>query len=138
MNVDFLDSHRRHLDDANNLFTGNRFANADQLYGFSVECGLKSLMLAFGMPFDSAKERPAEFDDRVHADKIWDRFESYRSSHSHGANYLLKTPNPFHDWSASQRYDSQNNYDVTRVTPHQSAAKVVEALVKQATLEGFI
>lgn len=58
MSTDFVDSHDRHLVDANQLFSSGRFANADQLYGFSVECGLKSLMKAFGMPFDNVRQMP--------------------------------------------------------------------------------
>ena len=47
--TDFVDSHRRHWQDAELLFDQSRWANADQLYGFSAECGLKAVMKALGM-----------------------------------------------------------------------------------------
>ncbi|MDE0002871.1 MAG: hypothetical protein OXQ29_09265 [Rhodospirillaceae bacterium] len=37
--ADFLDAHRRHWCDAELLFNDSRWANADQMYGFSAECG---------------------------------------------------------------------------------------------------
>ena len=67
MQADFLDAHDRHWDDAGRLFAAQRWANADHLYGMAAECGLKRLMLAFGMPFDSVGDRPANQPDRVHA-----------------------------------------------------------------------
>ena len=84
MQADFLDAHERHWYDAELLFTEQRWANADHLYGIAAECGLKRLMVAFGMPFDTVKNRPAELSDRSHADSVWARYESYRSGHSIG------------------------------------------------------
>ncbi|ELY5882557.1 SAM-dependent methyltransferase [Cronobacter sakazakii] len=138
MAADFTDSHSRHYDDANHLFSINRFANADQLYGFSVECGLKSLMLAFGMPFDHNRQMPQIKGDQVHADGVWDRYESYRSAHTSGANYILSTVNPFSNWKASQRYENQAAYNAATVTPHKDAADQVRMLVKKAQLEGLL
>lgn len=39
----FVDAHRRHWDDAELLLGNARWANADQMYGFSAECGLKAV-----------------------------------------------------------------------------------------------
>jgi hypothetical protein len=52
--ADFADAHRRHWEDAELLFAHDRWANADQLYGFSAECGLKTVMQALGMNTDAA------------------------------------------------------------------------------------
>ncbi|MFW7194423.1 SAM-dependent methyltransferase [Enterobacter sp. BNK-29] len=138
MSTDFVDSHDRHLVDANQLFSSGRFANADQLYGFSVECGLKSLMKAFGMPFDNVKQMPQKSSDTVHADKVWDRFESYRSSHTSGAGYQLNGTNPFQDWNASQRYYNQSSFDAAKVSPHKAAADQVNQLIRKAKLAGLV
>ena len=48
--ADFRDAHLRHWQDAELLFEHQRWANADQLYGLSAECGLKAVMRALGMP----------------------------------------------------------------------------------------
>ena len=79
MNADFLDAHRRHMVDAKTLFLASRLANADQLYSFAAECGLKKLMSSFGM-LVTPDGSPTDRADRVHADTIWARYESYRST----------------------------------------------------------
>ena len=50
--ADFSDAHRRHWEDAELLHAYSRWANADQLYGFSAECGLKAVMQVLGMHVD--------------------------------------------------------------------------------------
>lgn len=44
--VDYVASARRHLKDASILKAAGRQANAGQLFGFSVECGLKAALVA--------------------------------------------------------------------------------------------
>lgn len=138
MHADFLDAHERHWDDAERLFAVQRWANADHLYGMAVECGLKRLMLAFGMQFDLAKDKPTDREDREHADGIWDRFESYRNGHHRGVGFALSTENPFADWTVSQRYAHQDHFNNARATAHQAGASLVRQLVKKAVLEGII
>lgn len=70
MQADFLDAHQRHWQDAKLLFQAQRWANADHLFGMAAECGLKRLMQAFGMPFDSDGDRPAKLEDRKHANEV--------------------------------------------------------------------
>lgn len=138
MQADFLDAHVRHWDDAELLYDSQRWANADHLYGVAAECGLKRLMLAFGMPFDTSRDRPAEYDDRVHADGVWARFEAYRSGHPQGPSYALWLSNPFQGWNVAQRYAHQNNFDQARAATHQAATQEVRNLVKQAQLDGLL
>lgn len=138
MNTDFLDAHERHYDDANKLYGDERWANADHLYGVSVECGLKRLMLAFGMPFDTVADRPQDRGDHKHADGIWARYESYRSGNPLGAGYALQAINPFSDWDVAQRYAHQAHFDVARVDPHRYAADFVNQLVIKAMIEGLL
>ena len=138
MQTDFLDAHERHLEDARLLDENRRLANADHLYGMSAECGLKCLMRAFGMPFDSNQDRPREREDRVHADGIWQRYEVYRSGHVSGAGYPLTSPNPFDDWDVRQRYAHRSNFDAARVRKHRTGAEEVRKMVKEARLEGLI
>ena len=51
--ADFADAHRRHWEDAELLYGHERWANTDQLYGFSAECGLKAVMRSLGMPAET-------------------------------------------------------------------------------------
>lgn len=138
MQADFLDAYERHWGDAEHLFDAQRWANADHLYGMAAECGLKRLMLAFGMPFDSTRDRPDIKADRVHANGIWARFESYRSGHLQGAGYALSSTNPFNDWDVSQRYAHQSNFDEPLIQTHRSGAALVRQLVKKALRDGLL
>lgn len=138
MQADFLDAHERHWVDAEGLFQAQRWANADHLYGMAAECGLKWLMLAFGMPYDSARNRPDKSQDRIHANGIWARFESYRCGHHQGAGYALTAPNPFADWNVAQRYAHQANFDQARAQAHQVGASSVRGLIKKAQKDGLV
>ena len=138
MNADFLDAHDRHWDDAERLYGAQRWANADHLYGMATECGLKGLMLVFGMPFDAAKDKPVEKADQVHVDGAWLRFETYRCGHHAGARYLLSASSPFADWHVSQRYAHQSHFNQARVDPHRQGADQVRQLVKKAAVEGLL
>ncbi|MHB8253278.1 MAG: SAM-dependent methyltransferase [Acidiferrobacter sp.] len=135
MNVDFSDAHSRHWEDAEHLFGALRFANADHLYGLAAECGLKRLMLQFGMPLKNGV--PGK-NDRVHADGIWDRYEAYRSGKAEGVDYALPAPSPFVDWNVNQRYAHRSDFSEGRVDPHRRGAKLVRNLIKKATVEGLL
>ena len=138
MRADFLNAHQRHWVDAEHLLQAQRWANADHLYGMAAECGLKRLMLAFGMPYDAARDRPAQQDDRVHANGAWARFESYRSGHAQGTSYALSLGNPFANWQVSDRYTHQSNFDQARAQGHQIGAQAVRNLIAQAQREGLL
>ncbi len=137
MNPDFLDAHHRHWDDAERLFQASRWANADHLYGVSVECGLKRLMIAFGMPVTTSGD-PQKRSDWVHADQAWIWYETYRSGHPRGAGYALPATNPFNNWHVSQRYAHQKNFNQTHTENHRNGAKIVRSLVQKALVEGII
>lgn len=138
MRSDFEKAHGRHWRDAELLFENQRWANADHLYGMAAECGLKSLMRSFDMPFDSDKDSPMRDKDRKHIDKIWMRYEGYRSGHQLGPGYALSSGNPFQDWDVAQRYANESLFTQERVKPHREAAEEVRKLVRKARLDGFL
>ena len=53
MNVDYVLAARRHIRDAHLLQHHGHRANAGQLFGVCVECGLKSLLVRGGAPVDA-------------------------------------------------------------------------------------
>lgn len=138
MEADFLDAHHRHLGDAETLFQKQRWANADHLYGMAVECGLKRLMMVFGMPYDAERDRPRQIEDRVHANGVWLRFESYRGGRVEGTDYTLSPNNPFANWDVSDRYANRSSFNEEHVQAHKSGAERVAILVRQAQLEGLL
>lgn len=135
--ADFLDAHQRHWHDAEHLFQAQRWANADHLYGMAAECGLKRLMMRFGMEVNSAGS-PTDTKDWKHANNIWARFESYRSGRAEGVGYELPTNNPFSDWDVSDRYAHQSKFNQVKVQSHQAGATVVCGLVNKAQRDGLL
>lgn len=138
MLADFLDAHERHWDDAERLFLAGRYANADHLYGMAAECGLKRLMVRFGMEINPETGSPAVRDDRNHANNIWARFEGYRSGRVEGTDYGLPIPNPFDNWDVSDRYAHQSNFSLAGVQVHQAGAAAICNLIKKAQREGLL
>ena len=81
MPADFLDAHHRHWDDAERLFTAQRWANADHLYGLAAECGLKALMQKLkGGPLDPKNDYVHVMESKKPSN-AWARFEAYRCGH---------------------------------------------------------
>lgn len=137
MQPDFLDAHERHWCDAELLYARQRWANADHLFGLAAECGLKRLMIASGMPLRS-DGGPDQTEDRVHANKAWQRYESYRSGPISGIAYGLPAENPFSGWEISQRYARKDQFDESRVSAHRAGAEMVRRLVRQALMDNIL
>ncbi|HRE88276.1 MAG TPA: SAM-dependent methyltransferase [Myxococcota bacterium] len=131
---DFLDSHQRHLTDAEHLYALQRYANADHLYGLSAECGLKRLMQAFGMPLDSDGLPPGP--DKKHINKLWPRYEAYRSGMVPGTRFGL-AQDPFTDWQIEQRYEHQGRFTTAVVDPHRQGAADIATLIRDARAAGY-
>lgn len=138
MQADFLNAHERHWDDAERLCQAQRWANADHLYGMAAECGLKRLMLAFGMNVNPMTGSPVDSKDWKHANNIWTRFESYRSGHAQGTGYALSPINPFANWDVADRYAHQASFDQARAQGHQAGAQTVRDLIAKAQREGLL
>lgn len=79
--ADFVDAHRRHWDDAELLFDHARWASADQMYGFSAECGLKAVMKALGMPVDDDTGAPKKRRHWKHVQDLWPVFRTFAQGH---------------------------------------------------------
>jgi hypothetical protein len=132
--TDFLDAMDRHWLDAELLNAQARVANADQLYGLVAECGLKALMLKWGMPF--LNDKPDNAADRKHANGIWDRYETYRQGHP--ATFALPGTNPFQHWRIEHRYANRADFSAARLQQHQAGAAHVKGLVNQAVISGVL
>lgn len=134
--ADFGDAHQRHWEDAELLFSEKRLANADHLYGFSAECGLKAVMEALGMGVDR-KGKPTKPKDRVHIETLWTRFQSFASGRG-GAQYSRQLPSgtPFQNWSVSDRYAHRGYAVQSVVEQHRNAAAQICVVVNGARLDG--
>ena len=134
--ADFIDAHQRHWQDAELLFNEGRWANADQLYGFSAECGLKAVMKALGMSVEP-DGKPTDEEHRKHVRELWPIFKSFVSGRN-GSQYLNQLPNgdPFNNWSHHNRYARGCHFQEADVEPHRKAACTVYQMIQRAKQDG--
>ena len=130
--ADFADAHRRHWEDAELLHEHERWANADQMYGFSTECGLKAVMRILGMDIDEIG-RPVAQEHRMHVQDLWPEFISF-AEEKDGARYLGLLPHdgPFKDWSHHDRYANRAHFSEAGTIRHREAARKILAMVELA------
>lgn len=138
MQADYLNAHERHMGDAELLFQANRLANADHLYGLAAECGLKALIekLSHSGKLDWKQDYVHVMEDKKPAN-AWLRYQAHLSGHGLGTKLAVPPSNPFSDWSVSQRYAHESQFDLLRVQAHRSGAALVSSLMKTARKEGL-
>ena len=136
--ADFHDAHLRHWEDGELLFKHDRWANADQLYGLSAECGLKAVMLGLGMPV-GRYGAPAQQKHKQHVNILWPTFRTFVSGRI-SIQYLNLLPpsNPFTSWSIAARYATGHHFTSTGVNRHRMAACKVIRMVQQVKRDGIL
>ena len=132
--ADFRAAHRRHWQDAELLFKHQRWANADQLYGLSAECGLKAVMVGLGMEVGPQGAPPQRY--RKHVNDLWPQFVTFVSGRS-GSPYMPMLPpvNPFATWSIDSRYAHGRYFSKAAVDPHREAALATRKMAQRAQQE---
>jgi len=136
MSTDFLDAYERHRADANLLFKNERWPNADQLYGFAAECGLKAVMRALGMRLRGDGSPKAQHF-KVHINQLWPEFHTFAAGR--GAELytrMLPLKNPFSDWHTNQRYYRSEAITRRKADRHREALEHVHRVVSRARLDG--
>lgn len=135
--TDYADAHGRHWGDAELLYERQRLGNADQLYGFSAECGLKALLGVLGMRPDSSGKLPGRY--LKHIQDLWPEFKTFAKARS-GWRFLSQLPggSPFADWSHHDRYAHSRYVGSEAVNQHRTAALGVRRMVKRARRDGTL
>ena len=136
MQIDFYNAHIRHWDDAEHLHSEGRMLNADHLYGFSAECGVKFLMKGLGMRTSPSGD-PQDHIDRKHIDQLWVRYNSYASGRAIGPKCTLPALNPFDQWNVKDRYTDGSHIDTARQSQHRNAAKTIKDVVNHVRHGGI-
>ena len=137
MSTDFRDASERHFADGVLLEAQGSLANADHLFGFSVECSLKAVMLGIGHPKAVGGDWPDGHRDHVNA--LWSGFQSFANGLL-DAKYAAHVPptNPFSSWHANQRYWVRHHFTAATVAPHKSAANGCQQLLRELILDGVL
>lgn len=143
LTVDYVASARRHLKDAHILMHAGRTANAGQLLGFTIECGLKALLIACGIAPDP--EGGVSFDSgfRRHMPSLNSQLVS--SGHlipdgPRSAHYRAMVPNvgTLSDWSVDHRYFKESALPLTSLPQWDLAALEMNEMLDQAMIDGVM
>ena len=149
--VNYADAARRHLHDAEILFSSGRHANAGQLFGFAAECGLKAMLIACkvppgpdgGLPNTHPIKRDKKHPLREHVPWLMDRIAQHGQLIPDGASatrYLATMPGLtlFTDWSIDHRYWRENALPLASVANWRAAAIEVGTMLDQAKQDGVL
>lgn len=141
--VDYVASARRHLKDAHILMHSGRQANAGQLLGFTIECGLKALLIACGVAPDPDGGIPAGHKFRQHVPTLNSRLVS--SGHlipdgPRAAHYQAMVPHvgALADWSTDHRYFKESALPLTSLPQWELAALEMNEMLDQAVIDGVM
>lgn len=140
--VDYVGSARRHLKDAHILMHAGRQANAGQLLGFTIECGLKALLIACGIAPDPDGGVPhGKF--RTHMPTLNNRIVSeghlipdgVRSAHYRA---MVPSVSALSDWSVEHRYLRESALPLASLTHWDLAALEMNEMLDQAIIDGVM
>jgi hypothetical protein len=122
----FKESAVRHSHDATLLEKAHRHANANQLIVLAAECAIKHAMYTVGGGFleDGTLESRLREDYRIHINRLWDKLRPLSfEKRFRTLPQLLKTPNPFHDWSTDHRYATEGTVSAESSRRHWDMAR---------------
>lgn len=138
----------RHHRDAKYLHADGRLPNADHLYGFAVECALKSMLLRYlgASMGPKSNGRPAtkpwtphDQKEYGHLPKIWTDVSIL--AHGRTASKIaavLSSSMPFRGWDVADRYTDGASISAATVASRQAAAEAVLNLHDQAIISGVL
>lgn len=143
MSVDYVASARRHLKDAHILMNARRQANAGQLLGFSIECGLKALLIACGIVPDGDGSIPKRNPFRQHMPTLNNRLitdghlipDGARSAHYRA---MVPSVSALSDWSVDHRYFKESALPLTSISQWDLAALEMNDMLDQAIIDGVM
>jgi hypothetical protein len=141
--VNYMESSRRHLKDAHILLNQGSKANAGQLFGFAVECGLKALALACGVVPDTEGGVPERHKFRSHMPTLYERFVT------HGAlvpdsglvtkyRAMLPSIRTMNDWGVEHRYFRISAIPLASLSNWEMAALEINEMLDQAIVDGVM
>ncbi len=138
MTRNFKDAAIRHFSDADYLFAANRKPNAGQLYGFCAECGIKALLILFGLPIEkNSGDLLTKSQFKMHINGLIANLYSFVPSDRTYFSYLGMIPGitMFRDWSVDHRYFAEpaipQSYSKWKI-----AAQQIRAMMDRAVLDG--
>lgn len=141
MTVDYVAAARRHIRDAHLLQHAGRLANAGQLFGICVECGLKSLLVRGGAPVDGTGSLLKPF--REHMPLLGTLVTGLMTLPDGRAASILQSRLPnlasLSNWKIDHRYWSESAIPLsTSLQAWEWAALEMDALLDEAAAGGVL
>ena len=144
MKIDFKNAAKRHFNDGELLYQHTRWANADNLYGLSAECILKSIIAGLNpheidaITGDSIDRRSPHKKHLGNSSKnLWEHFSTHFAGRL-AANSPLSATNPFTDWDIAQRYAHEQYFNEQNVTHHRLATINLQNLLDNLFASGAL
>jgi len=119
--MNFSSAAARHFRDGETLFHGQRFDNADQLFGYAAECAIKACLPARCFRDDDIEDR-----FRVHINILWGRVQVGcvdPKAHPGLAALLTAAIQPFQTWRTDQRYEATGSISSAACDIHRRFAR---------------
>ena len=141
--VNYAAAARRHLNDGRLLLGQGRRANAGQLFGFSVECGIKALLLACGVARGADGGVVENNKLRTHLPVLTTRVSTCGHLIPDGpkANSymaMLTGMQDLNDWKVDHRYWDEAVIPLTSLPAWERLAAEANAKLDQARLDGVL
>ena len=143
LRVDYLASARRHVKDAHILLGKGRKSNAGQLFGFSVECGLKALLVGSGATVDADGNILKASGFREHLPKLGQLVNNMSTLPDGRTASILQSQLPhlhdMDDWRTDHRYWRESAVpSASSLANWKMAALEMDALLDDATSKGLL
>lgn len=123
MSDSYKEAAKRHYRDAMYLLADRRLPNADQLFCFAGECGLKAIATQLGIGFN-----------KIHFNVLWNQLAlAAPSSITAGLQGLLQCSDAqsVTRWSIGERYLSDGDFDVNWEQDFVKRQKIVGGIMKE-------
>ncbi|MDD5296218.1 MAG: hypothetical protein PHU46_04835 [Rhodocyclaceae bacterium] len=142
MNVNYKEAARRHLRDGHILQAKGCTANAGLLFGFTVECGQKAVLVACGVLTDTNGNIPLGHRFRAHEPQLSSRVavDGHLIPDGRHANYfaMLGSVGLMSDWKIEHRYYSEGALPLASVANWELVALEALDMIERAELDGIL
>ncbi|WNV05120.1 hypothetical protein RP726_01615 [Candidatus Methylospira mobilis] len=140
--VGYIASARRHLNDAYILLQSEAKAHSGQLFGFCVECGIKAVLLASGVPTDSDGGIPGKHKFRRHMPTLSNHISAFGELIPDGVlarRYFAQLPgrDKLSSWNVEHRYYRETAIPLADLPEWEHAAGEVIQMLDQVEADGI-
>lgn len=140
--IDYVGASRRHLRDGQRLASANRNANAGQLFGYSIECALKALVVATGARTNSDGDLHSKDPHRKHLPYLSQLLLATATLPNGRLMNAFQAQMPnlaaLNDWNIDFRYYDEAHIPLGSVPGWGTAAREAGRMLDDAIQKGIV